>query len=599
MIRDLSVTTLHRYKADVTDHVSKMAVLEKAVDSLNAKEKKAAEDRNSAASGAIDWLGKLGLAYSGAEKLIGFATESLAQSANRMRLELAAGSINLDQLSAAAGGTISRMQLLDIAARTQHGSFKLTADQTKTVVEAMRELTREGFNQEEVLKKVTDAVVKLEGEGLKDFGIQIKQQATNTEKFAAVMEALTGKARALGDTSRTSAEEMQATAVSMEDAFATMRTELGKLVEAMTPLLRALASAVGFIADLANKKGAALEGSRGQYSFHNLTRKSLEGLGFSQDTIDSSWFGAALGPLADVAQGAYTYHAPEGSGTAQLGESGRQTTIELPGMDMRRKKGSGGIGADVYGFSDIQKAIESAIYQGIEGAIADFNAAKAGAEIYADSAQAFQDNLSQIGGASLEEWKNFFSDGDIASWARILDMSGEREPTLLERMFGTKEEFDGYKIGWDALTGAVTAGYDAMVDGTEDVGKAIQKSIAGALKALGSKLLIRGLEEEAEAIVSFDPRHALAGAAFIAAAGVAGALAHELGGSGPSAGAGGGGGRSASGPPRGGGDGGGSRTIVYAVTSTDPDDTPRMQQRRAARYFAQGFGEVGYGVTYS
>jgi hypothetical protein len=145
-------------------------------------------------------------------------------------------------------------------------------------------------------------------------------------------------------------------------------------------------------------------------------------------------------------------------------------------------------------------------------------------------------------------------------------------PSILERMLGPIQEIDLYRESFSMLTGAATAGYEAMIDGTMSFGDAVKKSVADALKALGSKMLVQAIGETAAGFAALASGYGIGAAAphFKAAALYgAGAAAAGLASSALGGGGGSGGGVGASAPDSrgssslGGSPGQSERIIVY------------------------------------
>ena len=179
-----------------------------------------------------------------------------------------------------------------------------------------------------------------------------------------------------------------------------------------------------------------------------------------------------------------------------------------------------------------------------------------------------------------------------APYQKLVDAERSRQATVLERMFGPLEEFDAYAESFGMLTGAATSAYDALVEGNMSAGDAMKAFLKDAIKGLGSRMLIRALEETAEGVASLAspltaaaaPAHFKAAGLFAAGAVTAGLVASRMGGGG---GGGGGGGSASASLPRDMGtgrdqyDGGNAKVIIIG----DPmaDDSPRYKARNVDR----------------
>lgn len=204
--------------------------------------------------------------------------------------------------------------------------------------------------------------------------------------------------------------------------------------------------------------------------------------------------------------------------------------------------------------------------------------------------------------------------GDLSALERL----GEGgKPTVLERMFGKREEIDGYREAFSLLTGVATAAYSALIDGNMSAGEAAKMVAKEALKGLGAKLLVRGIEETGEGIAALTnpftaptaAGHFKAAAVFLGGAAIAGGLASKIGGGGGGgggAGAGGGGGGGAgyrpSAPTQGNGpmwagygNSGGPVTVI-TTNPFRPEETPRQKANTVRRFNELAKG--GPGVSF-
>lgn len=169
------------------------------------------------------------------------------------------------------------------------------------------------------------------------------------------------------------------------------------------------------------------------------------------------------------------------------------------------------------------------------------------------------------------------------------DIGGEnRQQTFLESMFGSIEEIDLYKQSWESLgsvfgafTDALSAGYTALVTGTEPFGQAMKKMAASSILAAGAASVVDAARETALGFgaLAFGPIGGVTAAAHFKSAALHAAVAAGAGlaARGLSGGASGGSsGGAASAPPSsaptrgggggsGGGGGGEQRPIILVV----------------------------------
>ena len=615
---------LTRFTADNSDLLNKLKDNTKATKEFGDKSKDALDRIASAAEKIEKTYNSIGEAYkratATATAALGAVDKVMAavnNTAHRMTIEAAAAGEGLQILSRESAGLITRTQQLEFAAKLNTSAFKLSAAQYEDAANAVRQLVREGANQEDALKKVGEAITKFDGGPLQDFGIRTKQGTSDTEKFTNVMDALHQKALMVGTGTQTAGEKMAAYGVDTTNALDSIRTSIDSITASLAPFIAAIAKVLETLTSK-EKLGNFLQGDHGQYSWHNMMRGSLETLGLSEDQIDQLANHPVLGGLFEPASGAYTTSTAEGAGAGQLGESNRQVTVQMPGMDMRRKAGSGpASGLDFSGvqlsgeqiagglmvFADMAKSIVDSLPTFDDIAKRQEEAAaraQGGADASAQWAQ-----IEQYATANASSGSGFAFDKATADKAA----NDNKRQSFLEKTFGKVGEFDAYATAFQTLTGAVGASMTAWIDGSESAGKAFKHFIADALKGLAVQMAVEALKEGAYSIASFATgnvaggiAHGKAALAFGVAAAAAAVGAKALGtsaGDANAASAGGGGGGGGSGGFGGGAPGSdGPKTIVIAMSSSDPDETARMAQRRAERYVARGLGAAGYGVSY-
>jgi hypothetical protein len=265
MIGDLKRRILAKFEADTDD-------LESGLDRVKGRTRETQKGFLDWGKGltdtlnkGVDWLGKFNLAFDGARKIIDFASESLKAFTGHSRMMAAAGSADIARLSKAAGGLRNETDLLTFAAKAQHGAIALSQQQMETAEKAMRMLTRAGFDQEDVTKKVTDAIVKLEGDGLKDFGIRVQKGKTDLETFNNLMGELAKKAQGADSATLDTAESVTKMNVTFQDAMAKMREAVGQLVVSLLPLVQAVADITKDVGTLLANHPDLLKGGGGGF----------------------------------------------------------------------------------------------------------------------------------------------------------------------------------------------------------------------------------------------------------------------------------------------------------------------------------------------
>lgn len=579
---DFTSKVLTLFKADTSDMKAGLKELQGEEKKLAQTQLDAANQRNAGYDSWIDKMGKANQALELVTKAVTVGREAFNAYADDLRLRAAAGAVSIDKLRAASLGLRTEHELLTFAAQTQHGAFKLTEEQMITAQRAMVALTRAGFEQEEVVKKVTEALVKANGGGLDDFGINLKSNGSDLENFNELMDALAKKAAGVDASTGTAAEGVQRMGVTMSDAVDQMKKSLGELVAALTPLLNALAQAVGLIARAA---GGVLQGNdpmaaaKQALATQKRIMDAIAGGGTNEQMMARF---AASGGTASGPAGTW------GSGAGTFDEGTAATFLQRYGFGAPAKRGPRGRG-------DVGNLVGIGGYDQV-GAPIGF-----GSTIYGSAAG--------IGGADgfdlmaplLEKQKALTAD-----WQTRLAAQQGKKTSFLESTFGKVEEFNAYGKAFDLLTGSVSAGLTAWIDGSMSAGQAMKKFIGEALKGLASQMLVESLKHGAYAIGSLafgDVRgagqHAAAAAAFGAGALAAGVAAKQLGGggattaasSGASAGSGAGG---DSRDHRGSGGSGGlaSQRESIVVVYTDPFATGsgRTKRHEASKVIGRALG---------
>lgn len=573
---------------------------------------------------------KAGLALAGVTAAVIAGRAAFVHYAKESKLTAASAGVDIAQLDKAAGGLQTRMQLLEFAAKTQAGAFKLTTEQMRDAQLAIRALVRSGYDQEEVTKKVTDAIVKLEGDGLKDFGIRVRESKTDGEKFNAVMEALQGKAKGATNAVQTETEGVQALGVRFQNAGDQIVSSLGRIVVAMTPLLEGVAKLAGVTADMVGNVGAFADlmgtglanitGDDGEREIAKVAWGKRHGFDLvARDPIETMRLSARASGTTFTAE-------DEARARASLASSGAQGDFAAAQRNAARRmqQRGGAFGGDYSGIaSDIENATERT-----KKSIANAKEAKKKYDAIWNQAllELVESAAPGAGSDEVDPWA--FSDSPIGEVVfeqpaldfRALDKYGaggefdkqaygefnrNRSQSKLAEMFGPIQDFNVYTTAFQTLSGAVGSAMTAWIDGSKSAAAAFKEFISQALGGIAVQMAMEALKHGAYAIGSLafgDIRgaatHGKAAAAFAAGAIVVGAAAKAMhSGSGGSASAGGGAAAAPTYAPSGGGGGGGvtQQTIVYGPDYTN--QSSRMRQLHAKKMLdtAKGSPGVVYG----
>ena len=561
------VKSLITIKADASQAKQEVRELS-GVEKQAAKERLAAiEGQNKKLEGSIATYAKAAGALTAVGVAGKIAFDAIEFSGRRADLQAAAGSVSIDRLRKATLGLRTDTQLLELAGKLNHAQVKLTAEQMDLAGRAATALAERGGDAEEAFEAVTTALVTGRTRGLAPFGIQIDETKDKAEKFTSLMRELGKVQGEVSEATLDASDKVGQQRVKFANAFATVQDGIGKIASEMLPLLETLTAIGGVAAGLVGGVDSALSGI-GRIAKYGipvygqvlLVKDAVSG---NVTDIAASYLSSSTGGLVSA------FHAGRALGTGGL-------TVKPPGdieMPMsfvgRVPKGKGGrgvsardVGSDLggAGFEDVlrQMAADSATYD-------DLTDQEFGGGLSVKDAMAARSKERQDAVA-----------GDIAKMREGMAFAAAEwkdKPSLLDSMFGDNGAINAKAEALNLLTGAATAGFEAMVDGSMSAGEAMKRSIADGLKALGSKMLVLGIGETAAGFAAIASGygfgaaapHFKAAALYSAGAVAAGLAANAIG---TSAGASAGGGASPTAPDSRGssasGNGGSTdRIIVY------------------------------------
>jgi hypothetical protein len=612
-IFDVQAKVVSIYKADTTDHKRK-------VKELRGIEKKAArarldeiEKENEKLQKKITTIGKVATAVGALGAAYLAAKESFATFAEDAQLRAAAAGSDIEGLRKVTRGLITEQKLLELSAANMNTQWKLSNEEMAVAGEFMLALRKQGNDMATVFEQVKRAIVEADVEGLQKFGITIKESKGSIEAHNAIVERMREEVAKMGGDLGIAGDDVSRAGVKMEDAFRRVKVAAGELVRILTPLIEALATAASGIAalfsgDFGAGVGDALFGGGTAGDIAALEKdiafqQSLPGGGSSslikqkQAEIDRLKRAAFKG-------GKKSGGARSGRGLLDLGN----LRVKKPGSGApapaKKKRGGGKRkGSFIDGIR-----VDSALSGGL--------GPEATAELLASLGVEDESGLSLsgvLGGA-----------GDLLSAARggisstLAGAAGEvrgGQDSFLSNVFGTPEQFNSevqiYAQGFETLTGAVTAGFDAWITGAMSVGAAIKSAIAESLRATATEMLGQALRHGAFALgmLAFSrpdaaAKHGKAAAAFGAGAIALGAAAKGLGaGGGGSGGAGGGGGLGS--PPSSAGVGGsaggatGQHVTVFIGNDFGSDDRRQRNERLRRNLRDAGVTEPSSQVSFA
>jgi hypothetical protein len=649
---DFASKVITYFKADVSDLKSGLRELQGEEKKLAQAQLDAAKERNEGLESWVKGLGNANQALELVGKAVEFGKDAFKEYADDLRMRAAAGTADIEALKKASLGLRSEDELLAFAAKTQHGMYKLTQEQMELAQKAMVGLTRAGFDQKEVVDKVTEALVSGKTRGLKEFGIAVKATGDETESLNAIMGELATKANGVDEGTQTAAEGVQSSAVTMGDAFNNMKQAIGELVAALAPLIGAFAKAVEGVAGVVSwalkLPSVVIGAANGDYANPSMLGDYVAGLDaqaaardaaaasaknslyndpnynpfgnpYEQNPLNYRNFGDAAGVYHQNAweqdTGAYANGSTVDEGALYTFSNG--VLKKLPKQSKGGGKGGNYFGggsvsdyASVDGSDRVGKPIgfgdtqyNSLLQNGVGG---DFGIGDSKTKgDWADTAKLSDEQLK----AYVDSQNKFFQ-----GLKGIAAANKAEEKSFLESHFGKLEQFDAYATAFGMLSGAITTSMDAWITGSMGAADAIKKFIGEQLKAEATSLAIQALKHGAWAIGSLAfgdfagaAAHGIAAGEFGAAAAAAAVAAREFGHGGADYGksggakggsAGGSAGKSDKSSGSSGGGGGDGRqghdTTVFIYSDSFSDSSESQRRRTAEKMLSRATGGKAY-----
>ena len=607
------------YRADVKDHIAELGKL-KGAEKEHAKAMLDSQKSiNDGLENQIKVLGKVALAAGAAAGVAMVAWDGFKDSLEHSRLVATSAGADVDRLRVASHGLKTEMELLRDAARMQSGAFKLSQEQMETAERAMLAFQRRGIETAKSQDVVLQAVTALKVDGLKDLGVFVDTAGLSMEKaedrakiFAKTMEVLASVSRDVKDGQNTAAEAVMATTTSLADSWSKLKRSLGELVVAMEPLLSALAKAVGLVATIAS----VASGNGGSEAWaitdeqkasrsraiaagaQALQDRAASDLAMRTNTLTGKVYNSRAEMVADAEnqQMVAAQRSISSQSTVTLKDLDERSKREHAAMDAASKAASDPAVIGALAAARAKMLLSNAIIVQSGGSPATQGLGERASETQTDWAG------RPIGFSLQGLYKEQEGERLTSSWNERL-ATNKKQTSRLSEMFGPLEEFNAYKLGFEALAGAVGSAMTAWIDGSMSAGKAFKAFIGDAVKGLAVQMAVESIKYGAYALGSLVPGpffnpgaaagYAKTAAAFAVGAVVAGGLAKGLGGGGASAGTGVGGGPASVTGPRGSAGSGGGNTYVVTYGAQDSDDSPYMRQRNAKKAISRVLGSPG------
>ena len=586
-----------KYTADISDHKRKLKDLTGEEKKLQKTRLDATKEHNEGLDNQIAQYGKVaaGMAVVAGAALA--AKAAFGAFAKDAQLRGAAAGVSIAALRDASKGLATDLELLTFAAATQNTQFKLNQKEMETVQKFMLVLRKSGNDYNEVQKEITKTLVEGSTEGLKKFGIVMKENSDKAEGHREIMERMRQEVEKFSGSLGIAGDGAKRSAVNISNAFRDIKVAAGELANALAPVLGLLAgiaragstlvtSEIDFgpeetntrkqLAEIQNFKKSGLFFGKAKAQTLAFEKKllaviaqkdrSIKEFNVFRKRIGGAGFGRAL--LGDI--------GGAGSESLQREREGRQAESD-------RRRGRGGRGGTTFAVTDPQESRTGSL--GSLGRGFRTNFAEGGIRLTPDQlAAASGAEAQKVGGGDLA----FALEQINATTARL---GREDQTSFLEKTFGPVDQFNLYATAFGGLTSAVGTAFDAWITGSKSIGAAFRDALAEMARSTANQMLMEAGKHGAYALgrLAFGDKpgaakHAKTAVAFLGGAAFAGTLA-KAGGAGGGARAGGGSiGAGTSGGGIGSGRGGRDVTINYFAREFDepPEQLSSRMRRRLA-----------------
>jgi hypothetical protein len=560
---DITSRVLTEFKADTSDMKAKLKELQDEEKELAKQQIAAAESRNQGLQSWVSGLANAGLAMNAVTGIVNYLDEAQNRYADNLRLEMAASKANIEELSSAFDGLVSRHDMLQFAAKGLHGAVALNQEQMNTLAKGAVYFAREGLGTtKETMEKLEDAAVTLRTRGLHELGLEVKEGATQQETLKNILDAVQQKMREGGPIAETQADAIQRTSAAWADFRDNIDHASASLIETLP------------IMEMFNQRRKYFVNNPGETVDLGIDYDWVNG-GKSSEA-DDPWVSQANVTSAGVTRGivALVRLATKFEKFGEAQKKAREAALKA--FEERKKL------ADA-----TQKTLTDDLVKQLQGEL------EANATYHRDQ-RTEQEQLLGDYGVDLE--------------AQLNAKMPAKAPSMIEKIFGKKEEINEYKEVLAGLFSSAAAGLDAMIIGSDSGAKAFAKSMGSILHSLALKEMTVGFAYEGEAVadlIGLDPvkaaADAAAGAKYLAIGAAIDAVAGQLGygSSTPSLSSGGGSSSAGGGSFQSKGDStqdAQARTTertVYVVGDPNAQDSPRMQRANLQRQLDRLQGASG------
>ena len=553
-IKDVVATVLTKYKADTTQ-------MRKELKKLSGEEKKRheaaisqAEKQNTAMDTQVAMLGKLAVAAGAAlaaYKVLDAGLDTLQKNSS---LRAATAGVDLEGLRKATNGLVDDTRLLEFAAASMNGTFKLSQKEMEGALQGTLALRKSGKDLSRTLDRVQQSVTEGTTEPLKELGLVIKGAENDTQEgLTAALGGLSAEAEKMGGNFDVAGDEIRQAQTEIDNALDSMSESMGELAAALGPVISFFAEmtkeVAGTVREIVNLISAADSVERKASKVYGLWLKTPAGrLAKAAGILD--------GPLPDSKQLNLPSDFEAGVARSEEFERNRGNFQQLMGNIGGGISGAAGsvfgVGGNFRGGTKKSKAgrytATSADPSQRSNNILGYSSEQLGGFGNADFAANTNSSMRTL--ADLRG-TDFGADETLARLQETILAQEElykqaqemaRNGNILSQIFGAPAEIDAtaealtaLSSGFDGLTGAFGAGVDALITGSDSFANAFKNAIGESLRSMAVEMSIRALRETAmgAAALIWNPGvaagHFYAAAAFTAGAGAAGYAANKMG----------------------------------------------------------------------
>lgn len=476
------------------------------------------------------------------------AMEASAEAVLKLQRETNVGTENLEAMEEASRGLVTETDLLTVANAALRSDFALQADQLDDVAKFMLVLRDRGAEQTDVVNQLSMALREANVDALEEFGVKVEATSGTMEAQEAIIKRIQEEVGKMSDDFQLAGEDVIKSQVSwknatddFKDAIADVVSAMGPLLGLMAELLSLAAKLVATVAETARDAARAAVGADlaeelapdfarigRQLTTGNMAtveqRRAIRGNAKELNRQAQGQLNrAATAPIRQIEQEASQavrdQFGEAVSGVATLLVDTAQGAVAAATRGQSRRRGAGGGGF----------RLQAAELPGVN--VGDFNRAEEArlarlAEIderVARDRQARDATFAGVLSAPVPSERGLPSAMAEGSVRLVDDISKiQVETPLVQKVFGTPEDFSAAMIGLEGIRDTFGGVIDAVARGEDLSTELITRSIGDYA---ASKARIWALES----IASFASGNVSGGVGYAAAAAGAIVLAREFG----------------------------------------------------------------------